>query len=819
MSERYSWARVLSVSVVLIAWALARTAPLYDTVFSRPDRPVLVGVDALFHARHATHTATRFPHLLRADPGSHYPAIESADVVGLYNVALALVSIGLAGGTPDPALVETVAAWSPVVISVLAVAGTMALSAWLGSWWAGLLAGLLLLWYPGSVGARSVLGFADQHVVELTCVLLACLAMAAAAKRRAKGPASAVWTRAPLYGSALALLMYSWLGAPLYIAVLSVAAAASVFVSAAFDRDPRPWCTAVSGVFGGFAVWQVLVRFAWPALQVEYLPGIADWTLAASVAVAALAPAGAWLALRIPPHRRTGVVLVAAVAAVLALGWFFSGNATGRGFWNWATYARGADVQENRAASMLDLWNLHGPVYGLGLVGLVYGFRRADALKASLVQVGITGALLTGIWLSAHDFEYAAPLPVFVLAGIGLDAVLRALAGLRRLPGSGLSGGVQWVGRSLAVLLALGILVLPFIPAAGVRPPWPAAEDVRQGMGGNLAWYDAMTWLREHSPEPSISPFDLAPARDSLGHDPGTYGVMTPWDAGNAVALVARRLPVASRYPSAADASWMAETDEGASIARLCPGCRVHEGTVYAVVDAEQSGPGLLTKMRLVGREPGTGRHMLQLPDRTVTGFRFDSTVTRSMAFRLYFEDGQGMAHYRLVYETPDPWYSALSFDTEENFLEFVVQPLEPNTRTPWTEGRPDPRPTVVGRTMRYDHLVTPAVKVYRVVRGARLEGTAPPGALVAVRLEQRSAASGRSWLYERRTRADSGGAWTVRVPYSTRPDTAWTDVLPVGPYRVAVSAGGVLAEMPLEVSENDVVSGTTKRLPDPFER
>lgn len=795
--------------LVLVAWAVSRTLPTADVVFSRPDRPVLLGVDPLFHARHARISADNFPHVLRRDPASHYPSVEFADAAGLYNVAIAAAAIAGSGGRPDPAFVETVAAWSPVAISTVSLAGMMLLTALLAGHRAALLAGLLALAYPGAVGTRSLLGYADQHVAEFTLLVWAAVAAVAAARRAQTAPALVLARRGLGYGLPLAVLLYTWLGAPLYVALFG-AAAAGAFVVALADQDhARAWAKGLATIFLAFGAWQVLVRTFWPELAVEFLPGVAGHVLAATFAAPVLLVGTVHAFRRLPPRgpRRTLLAALAGVSCVAASAWLVFGTEQGASYWSWATAARGADVAEQQAAGLRDLWVLYGPVYPLGVLGFLACARSPE--RVSVTFVALFAGALTGTWLSAHDFEYAGPLLVFALAGPGLARFIRAVES----PVSRFFA-LDRVKRTVLALAVTAAVVSPaFLPGSGVRPPWPGPVDVRDGTALDAAWYDAMTWLRDHSPVPTVSPFADPPVRDSLGYAPGTYGVMSPWDAGNAVSLVAERLPVASRYPTPADALWLGERNESASLRLLCPGCGRNEGTVYAAVDADRSGPGLITKLGLTGRPPRTVAFETGTPFGTL--YRFDSTLVGSMAYRLYFEDGSGLEHYRLVRESAAAWYSALAFDRSLRTLEFASRPMPAESPVAWTEV-PVRDPIVAqGSRVLFDHFVSPAVKVFRVVRGALLVGTASPGALVEARVSMRSGSTGRTVTWDRRTAADASGGYRLRIPYPSRADSSWTDLQPVEPVVLHVSSGGEPYRIVVHVSERDVANGTTVRVPD----
>jgi asparagine N-glycosylation enzyme membrane subunit Stt3 len=130
-----------------------------------------------------------------------------------------------------------------------------------------------------------------------------------------------------------------------------------------------------------------------------------------------------------------------------------------------------------------------------------------------------------------------------------------------------------------------------------------------------------------------------------------------------------------------------------------------------------------------------------------------------AMRKRLSRDDSPGLEHHRLLYESPL-----------------------------------DERQARIGRSQ---------FRIFERVEGARLMGSARPGASVQVRLGYRSN-RGRPGRFESATTADADGRYEIRLPYATRgaPPGVATDPA----YQVA-SDGHTL---PVPVREQDVQSGAT---------
>jgi len=134
---------------VLLAVALARTAPAWNHVFVGERGIRLLGADAYYHLRHARHVRTDGA-VRRWDPWTHYPVGQRTATPGLFDVVAAVLPLSALPFLP-PAL--GVAAVAALFLLLRRVAGTGA----------ALLGAACLALYPGQFLARSLLGFLDHH--------------------------------------------------------------------------------------------------------------------------------------------------------------------------------------------------------------------------------------------------------------------------------------------------------------------------------------------------------------------------------------------------------------------------------------------------------------------------------------------------------------------------------------------------------------------------------------------------------------------------------------------------------------------------------
>jgi asparagine N-glycosylation enzyme membrane subunit Stt3 len=150
----------------------------------------------------------------------------------------------------------------------------------------------------------------------------------------------------------------------------------------------------------------------------------------------------------------------------------------------------------------------------------------------------------------------------------------------------------------------------------------------------------------------------------------------------------------------------------------------------------------------------------------------------------------EGLDDRRIRYVVvPMSKWSFLSDDPDETSL---LKQLAGFGKKPLTEGKrlELPLPDLERFRLTFESSVVtraglriqPPYRVYEVVPGARIRGSAAPGTDVQLTLRFASSA-GRGLRYVRHAIADANGEYALRVPYPTTSESS--DVRPLGPYRV----------------------------------
>lgn len=781
-SRELRW--VLPALALVAALALTvRVVPAWNEVFGYPPPPPgddvaatesgvrLLGVDSYFHLRHARHAAAHFPSLMRYDPWTAYPNVARIREVGLYDLATGGAAWALGGGHPDERLLQQVLAWTPVVLGVTVHLALFAAVAALWGPVTGLVAAVLLLAYPGPFLDRSLLGFSDYHVAEVLLVLLLLRAMARLLPGTRTGP------RTPQQGvgrgvaAAVPLLVFhiTWVGAPMWLFLTGTA----LLVGAAAAVVQREGGTARAGIVAcgtTFTLGILALSVAIPdAIQEPaVLPGI----LLTGTAVALLLPTWSLVVDKAVARRggspglAGGVILMGGLAGTAGVILF---TPPGRELWTILTGVRTELVAEH----ILVWWEgLSRTVSYPGLMAAaapIAVFLRArrtgrwtEMAPVTLALMGMAVALRTG------DFDYLlAPAAAFLAAGLAVEVAARV---------QGARGWVRWT-PTVAFLV---LLLAPVAGAAGPAHPWRDTAEVRQFLHLEEPWVDALRWLRSSTPDPRRPGVQTDGKRpDPEAAAPFRYGVLTAWDHGNVVASLAERPVLWSQGPSPVTAGLLL-APPGEELERLLTD--VGAPLRYVAVDDRILGPWFRAKVLASGRPPDS--FVTNWTDVTLRGHRgmlvtYGPAFDRSLAHRLYYGEGDGLGHFRLVYQS-----------REESLTGYLARPTQPEgfdvtrvRRRLMTEaqrtqavawaGAPGQVTDLGEDGFLYGVQVEPTVRIYERVEGARLEGEAPPARRVHVAIMIRPGRDGgdrEPFLWESTAEADAAGRWEVRVPYATDP-------------------------------------------------
>lgn len=687
-------------SAVLGAAVLIRLLTWHHAPPSDPARNVFDG-DCHYHRFRAEQIVRDFPHVQWQDPelggGIDIPWPP------LFDEVIASVAMVIGGGRASRADVALAAAWTPVAIG----AATIPLVGMLASLLAGpgmaIGAGLVLALSTSHV-MFSLLGRSDQHVLELTLLVL--LLISYSKGLAAEGAWERVATCAAM-GVIIVLSFWNWLGSALYLLfVASFVAAWHVLTPSSRPRANRPAAVLALGAGVGSAMLALTVAwFGRPsALRSTSIHGVTGLHVAL-VAGAAVFGALLWWRRSLAPGagcaRRAAELLLTALLP-LALAAIHPGMRDG--IWHGLL----ALLRGNRWYSSIGefrpllfgggepVWTEIGEALAwYGLVPLVAAFgasvvlerwRHAVDRSPQSVLLLTWGATSFALAILERRFSLYASAPLAILAWAGIEGARRRWVPHRCRP--------VILNTTVAIVLIAPVVSLG--QAVLMKPP-------------------------------AVSPSSLLVWLEGQGDAMASRAVYTRWSWGHHARVLARRPALANPFGIEGGASIFEESlrtflsvDEEEFLHVLE---RNHAGYL---LNEDPHGELVYQDMRPPGTPP-----LAKVRAGWRRGLEIFETelARRRIAYRLYSADGSSTGDLPAL----------VSFR--------VLRETEPLDRA--TSARP-------------------GFVLFGVVPGARLSVTgACPGEEVTATTVVRTS-TGREFTWRAVGRTEAAGTTVLRVPYAT---------------------------------------------------
>lgn len=754
----------------------------------------LADPDAYFHFRQAAYALEHFPRLSRWDDFSFYPAVLRNDAAGLYDLALAGLAklVALSGMAPMRAL-WWVCLWFPPLCATAIMPFVYLLVRRQATIAIGLAMALWYLLLPGLTLGHMTLGICDHHVVEMIFGVLCILLLQRLVAREREQPS--VWWR-PAWGAALplAMLQFTWLGGPLFLIIFGLAAFGQLAADVLAGAGARALVRASVRYWLAFFILTAATGALFPDLI--FLPYLWKATLAGTTALVALLAAAGWFfetpRLKLRPALR--LALGAGSLAALAVLLLAVSPVVQEYVWV-GLGPKALTVAENQEVTARLYVGVTGLAGILGLLAPLAGIASGIWRRPAWWMGVLPSLCFLALWCRTHDYGYQGALHAILLTGYFFGAIAVYLYPATKRP--------RWLGIKPALAACTVAVALCGWPAQWTAPWWLPGDWYETGSGmPNDGWIEAMRWLRQAAPPP---PPPVSPPLP--GQPPrGRVGVLTDWTDGQFVNTLAGLPATSSRYPVAEGmAPFFLQTEDAVRAAAL-RGSTVATAVRYVALGPRTIAESFFTHRMTVGLQAKDfyGRtHFFNGAGRNIGVPTLGPAYDSAFATRLLIGDGNGLAHFRLIFESQ-----------QQSFLRFVCHPqvkvIEPRASlvlTPalreaaiqnmwhglWKENEMD---AYLG------HLLA-AVKIFEQVEGARLAGRAPAGSNVVLQIPLRLRTSGRAWLYRQSIQADARGRFQLTVPYSTEPAPG-TDLEPTGPASLFLEApptGTAPATVPEQIS------------------
>jgi oligosaccharyl transferase (archaeosortase A-associated) len=853
------WAYPVALLLLMALMAYIRIVPSCGNVFpSWGGGYVNVAQDdAVYQMRLVHNTLAHFPTRIMFDPFTHFPYGSAIHFGPLFTIIIAGAALVVGLGNPAPALVDTVGAYMPVLMGVLCILPAYFIASRLFGRNAGIIAAATLALIPGQFLSRSLIGFTDHHIAEVlfsaATVAFLVFALDAAKKSglslekimRMDRRSLKALAYSALAGIAFGCYMLNWPGALLLGFMLFIYFA----VQSAFDhfRDqPLDYLVIVAAII--YLVPAVMVLpfslqdmslqlmfysmtqpvflcLAFAGTGVIYVVSgllrrnkMENWTF--PVTLVAIAVAGLLVAYIVLPQ------LFALVMAGFKVFTPAGGMLT-------VAEARSSIFTTSGDFTMSLLWAYFFWTLPISIIGIVMlAFRVLKDNRPAELLFLVWNLVMFWAMISQIRFTYYFAVNAALLTGYFAVSIFRAFDSesfvekfRERVKGLLDLGPFLSKNTGPAVLMTLisAIFLLVIIyPATSLStgggslfPGGYTMAFASGNLGMDSHWYNSLTWLRDHTPDPQgtvVQPgFDYANgtyartlnADGTYQYPTSAYGVMSWWDYGHIINYVAHRIPNANPFQAGilenngtdGSAKFFLATDESDGYRNL-----QDMGSRYVMIDnAMATGKFYAITVWAQDKDGWYTTAPLQVSQGVNVNIDQDSDKYRSsMMSRLYYDDCNGMSHFRLIYEGTGPYYVSTKVGDLSQYQQgYPYVPFTDATFTPsedYTQEYNLYRATVNPSSMGQDSLVfyydsrppVKSVKTYEVVKGAIIKGSAPAGSNVTASV---NLGVGRhNFTYTQTAVAGADGTFAMTVPYPTeamKGDGYSYDVTPLSNYTI----------------------------------
>lgn len=718
--------------LLLFILLLALTVRLwvFPVVFSNGNI-TLLGADTYYHARRILATVPQFPNALAFDSYLDFPYGENIGWPPLYDQFIALVALIIGFGKPSFYTIEATTAIVPLVFGVFTVLLVFLISEKLFDWRVGLMSAGIFAITPAHVYV-SFLGYADHHVAETLLSTAAYLFFIIALKSLQKNNISFGNLRASilknslfpaLTGVALALSIFTWDGAPIFVGLIGMYIPIQFVIDRKFERSSDYLV-----ITGGAAFLVSLLIITPVALSggrgfeiYSYLPTLFHVGFL-TVFFFLCVLLGAMQKMQFKKWWHYLLLLMLIFAAAVSSLEFFSPQfyqSTANGI----RYLFGggilATIQEavplfNTPAggfTLDNVWRAYTLSFFVALFAFVYFIVKTIREKYSFEAVFliIWTSIVLVLTILQQRFIYLLAVNVAIFSAYFVIAAAKPFASEREKETTKKKRKVQRKSNSTfskELIVVLLLLVLISAPDIAVIKSM-ATEDIA---APDADLQESFEWLRENSPPTS---YYYTPDK------PAEYGVMSWWDYGNWILYISQRPVVANNFQTGIDdaAHFLTEPDEEAANEILSK-----RKVRFIITDAKMLKLKFQSIAMFAGKNPdyyyGTQEPSDSGPIRSINNENRNFFAT--MLSKLHVFDGDGLSHYRLIYESKT---TAIR--------------------------NPD---------IQY-------VKIFEYVPGATISGKTDGDVKITANIMTNQ---GRTFVYTQRAIAKNG-RYEIKVPYSTR--------------------------------------------------
>jgi oligosaccharyl transferase (archaeosortase A-associated) len=717
------------LAIVLVGFLIKLFAGRYSL---SENGVIFSGYDDYYHMRRILYTVHHFPGTLWFDSYLNSPYGLDITWPPLFDQISAALSVVLGQHTQSG--IEMVSAFAPVIFGCMAIVVVYYMVRELCDRKVALLAAFMTVLAPYYL-LYTLFGATDHHCLEVLLQLASLLFMIYAFSRSEKRYLFAV-----LSGLAMAALAYTWQGADVYYGIFLIFAAIKITIDLKNGMGSKDTATTI---LVGYVVALILVSPFWnTSWMLPSFLGLA----AMAVAVLAMFGISSLLAARNMSWKAFPLGLGAIIIVLSLISPFIGGFFGVSGLINTGLDYLWGGKMTGKIAEAAPL------IYDLDTFGQVMFSGLGLAILLSIAGIGATAIMIR----KSDASRRPAQLLLLVWA---ILALLLTIGQTRFLYISTISMGVM---ISILFFMLLDLINKNFADREQRTPKWvapvlllvlimPTLADTISFTGSTPPaidndWYQSLNWLRDNSNVTSNFDDPIKSAE---------YSVMSWWDYGNWVLYISQRPVVANNFQAGAiDAAkfYLSESEEDASAVLD------NRGSRYIITDYNLV-YGKLPALTLWANEDVDSYMKMNEYGTQIEAIPTQRFFNTTLA-RLYFFDGAGTGHFRLIHESS----------------------------------------TFLGESPAKSE-----VKIFEYVPGALIRIKAGPDQKVGALLNMTSN-QGRAFTYVNEASQD-GDSFIVRVPYSTvdRYETRATS-----PYLIFSGNEAGIKTKSVDVSEEDILKGNT---------
>lgn len=832
----------LLLFIFAIAMLLIRIIPVYSLVFTNwpgeyGNYVNFAADDAIYHMRLVHNTLQHYPLRIFFDPFSYFPFGMAVVFGPLFTLIAATTALIIGLGHPTPELVNHVSAYIPPVMGALCLIPLYFIVRKLFDKSAAIISAFILAFLPGEFLHRSTLGFMDHHVAEVLFSTTTCafLIYALASFRTTCKNNHTILIYGLLCGITFGSYLLVWQGAILFGGIFFAFFTTQLLIDHFNNNDAKYLLSLASLVYLPPIVMilpytlaaplNMYPSYNIPILVVIFLTFVICYLL--------------HIALRrnkltkdlILAFTAVSILIIFALNKCLFLSNVFKGYYSLTSTYAAKTISEGHPTiigYDGKFTARL-FWNFYlwtMPLAIIGLCSLVYRtYKQRHPAEFFLLIWSLT---IIALACREMRFNYYLAINIAILAGYSVYFLFN-LAGYLKAQKIYFS----MLFFSIAALIA--------------HPMFSLLKNNNLSSGSHITheWYNTLIWLKNHTPDPQgriiNKNLDYAsgyyPVPTHYDYPESAYGIMTWWDEGHQITYIAHRIPNANPHvqgvigidgktdsaffftPNAnthlpgitengvktGSAFFFTSTNEEEAVKNLNT-----VGSRYVIVNKDMATtkfPAIAIWSGDTNNWSNTKNIKITLPEYPGKTLNLQAPIDsqkflQSMVSRLFYDDANGLQHFRLIYESEGDYYVQLKLfqfasrkpvSIKLNTLEFHSKGYTEELNT--AENRNQIREVNKNNNLftYYARPPVKCVKIFEKVKGAVVNGKVSTNIAndtpVKLTLKLKTKYN-RVFTYEQTTKVNNG-KYSFVVPYPTTDmygDGYSYDIKPIDKYRIQIN-------------------------------